>query len=111
MPVLFGTNALPLLDKTLIHLYHSTTSTYMQKQKTEGNSTSMSMPYTQADLLRLLQIDHNHFTTVVTRLSEEEQLQAFSNEGWSVKDFLDHMAHWNNAANRLLSAYLYNQPL
>lgn len=71
----------------------------------------MAMPYTQADLLHLLQIDHNHFTTVVTRLSDEEQQRPFTEEGWSVKDFLNHMAHWNNATNQLLIAYLHDQPL
>jgi len=71
----------------------------------------MAIPYTQADLLSLLQTDQSHFTTVITRLSDEEQLRPFTEEGWSVKDCLDHMAHWVDATNQVLLAYLQGRPL
>jgi len=59
----------------------------------------------------IIQADHDRFERVIQHLSEEQQLRPISPEGWSVKDFLAHMAHWNAAAHAVLVAYLHYQPL
>jgi hypothetical protein len=81
----------------------------------KGNSIAegvftMTMPYTQADLLALIRRDHSHFTVLTTRLSDGQQTQSFTQEGWSCQDFLDHMIAWNTALNLTLLAYLRHQP-
>ena len=68
-------------------------------------------PPTQESLLSSFKQDHDRFERVIQRLSEEQQLRPISPEGWSVKDFLAHMAHWNTATNAVLVAYLHYQPL
>ena len=72
----------------------------------------MSTPLpTQESLLESLKRDHDRFTILVSRLSEEQQLAPISPEGWSVKDFLAHMAHWKAVTHALLVAYTHDQPL
>ncbi|GAC1355149.1 MAG: hypothetical protein NVS4B11_27590 [Ktedonobacteraceae bacterium] len=66
---------------------------------------------TQESLLESLKRDHDRFNILVHRLSEEQQLAPISPEGWSVKDFLAHTAHWKAAAHALLVAYTHDQPL
>ncbi len=66
---------------------------------------------TQESLLESLKRDHDRFKNFVNRLSEEQQLAPISPEGWSVKDFLAHMAHWKAATHGLLVAYTHDQPL
>ncbi|GAC1641307.1 MAG: hypothetical protein NVS4B12_03540 [Ktedonobacteraceae bacterium] len=72
----------------------------------------MSTPLpTQESLLESLKRDQDRFNNFVQRLSEEQQLAPISPEGWSVKDFLAHMAHWKAATHALLVAYTHDQPL
>ena len=72
----------------------------------------MSTPLpTQESLLESLKRDHNRFNILVSKLSEEQQLAPISPEGWSVKDFLAHMAHWKAVTHALLVAYTHDQPL
>lgn len=66
---------------------------------------------TQQQLLDMLQRDHARFTRLIQRLNEEEQQTPFTPEGWSVRDFLAHMAHWKDATHRLMVAYTHDQPL
>lgn len=67
--------------------------------------------YTQSDILEILQRDHERFTALSKRLSQEEQLKPITPEGWSVKDFLGHMTHWKKETHALLVAYIHDQPL
>lgn len=72
----------------------------------------MSTPLpTQESLLESLKRDHDRFNILVHRLSDEQQLAPISPEGWSVKDFLAHMAHWKAVTHALLVAYTHDQPL
>ncbi len=72
----------------------------------------MSTPLpTQESLLESLKHDHDRFNILISRLSEEQQLAPISPEGWSVKDFLAHMAHWKADMHALLVAYTHDQPL
>ena len=72
----------------------------------------MSTPLpTQTSLLESLKHDEDRFNLLVSRLSEEQQLQPVTAEGWSVKDFLAHMAHWKAATHAILVAYTHDQPL
>jgi len=66
---------------------------------------------TQQDLLDSLQDDLARFQKLINRLNEEEQQIAFTPEGWSVKDFLAHMSHWKAATQKLIVAYMHDQPL
>lgn len=72
----------------------------------------MSTPLpTQESLLESLKRDHERFDILVHRLSDEQQLAPISPEGWAVKDFLAHMAHWKAVTHALLVAYTHDQPL
>ncbi len=72
----------------------------------------MSTPLpTQESLLESLKRDHDRFNILISKLSEEQQLAPISPEGWSVKDFLAHMAHWKAVTHALLVAYTHDQPL
>ncbi len=72
----------------------------------------MSTPLpTQESLLESLKRDHDRFDILIHRLSDEQQLAPISPEGWSVKDFLAHMAHWKAVTHALLVAYTHDQPL
>ncbi len=66
---------------------------------------------TQESLLESLKHDHDRFDILVSRLSEEQQTVPISPEGWSVKDFLAHMAAWKAATHAVLVAYTHDQPL
>ena len=66
---------------------------------------------TQQGILDSLQEDHARFSRIVNHLNEEEQQIAFTPEGWSVKDFLAHMADWKSATLKLIVAYTHDQPL
>jgi hypothetical protein len=66
---------------------------------------------TQQGLLDVLQDDYARYQKLIGRLSEEEQQSAFTPEGWSVKDFLAHMSHWKAATQKLIIAYVHDQPL
>lgn len=66
---------------------------------------------TQQELLDMLQSDHERFTRLIEHLSDEEQQTPFTPQGWSVRDFLAHMAHWKAATQMLLVAYTHDQPL
>jgi len=66
---------------------------------------------TQESLLESLKHDHDRFDILVSRLSEEQQTVPISPEGWSVKDFLAHMAAWKAAMHAVLVAYTHDQPL
>ncbi len=66
---------------------------------------------TQESLLESLKHDHDRFNILVNRLSEEQQVAPISPEGWSVKDFLAHMADWKAATHAVLVAYTHDQPL
>ncbi len=66
---------------------------------------------TQESLLESLKHDHDRFDILVSRLSEEQQTVPISPEGWSVKDFLAHMADWKAATHAVLVAYTHDQPL
>jgi len=70
-----------------------------------------SAQHTQSSILALLQHDHERFTSLINRLSEEELQKPFTPEGWSIQDFLGHMTHWKKAAHALVVAYLHDQPL
>jgi len=67
--------------------------------------------HTQSDILAILQRDHERFTSLINRLSQEELQKSFTPEGWSIKDFLAHMTHWKKATHALVVAYLHDQPL
>src|SRR5579871_915876 len=69
-----------------------------------------SLP-TRDMLLVSLQADQDRFNALVGLLSDADQENAFTPEGWSVKDFLSHMTHWKHATHALLVAYLHDQPL
>jgi uncharacterized damage-inducible protein DinB len=72
----------------------------------------MSTPLpTQESLVESLRRDSERFDRLVSRLSEEQQLAPISPEGWSIKDFLAHMAHWKAVTHALLVAYTHDQPL
>ena len=72
----------------------------------------MSTPLpTQESLLESLKRDSDRFNILASRLSEKQQLAPISPEGWSVKDFLAHMAHWKAVTHALLVAYTHDQPL
>ena len=72
----------------------------------------MSTPLpTQESLLESLKRDHDRFDILVSRLSEAQQIAPLSPEGWSVKDFLAHMAHWKAATHATLVAHTHDQPL
>jgi len=66
---------------------------------------------TQEDLAESLRLDQARFDNVTQSLSETEQVTPFTAEGWSVKDFLAHMAHWKQAAHAFLVAFVHDQPL
>lgn len=66
---------------------------------------------TQQGILDSLQEDHARFSRIINHLSEQQQQIAFTPEGWSVKDFLAHMAHWKAATLKLIVAYIHDQPL
>jgi hypothetical protein len=66
---------------------------------------------TQQDLLDFLQDDLARFQKLINQLHEEQQQIAFTPEGWSVKDFISHMSHWKAATQKLIVAYIHDQPL
>ncbi|HLJ34255.1 MAG TPA: maleylpyruvate isomerase N-terminal domain-containing protein [Ktedonobacteraceae bacterium] len=66
---------------------------------------------TQEELAESLRQDQKHFDLVTQTLSETDQITPFTQEGWSVKDFLAHMAHWKQAAHAFLVAFVHDQPL
>lgn len=66
---------------------------------------------TQEGLAESLRQDQKHFDLVTQTLSETDQITPFTQEGWSVKDFLAHMAHWKQAAHAFLVAFVHDQPL
>ena len=66
---------------------------------------------TQQSILDALQDNSARFQRVINYLSDEEQQIAITPQGWSVKDFLSHMSHWKAATQKLLVAYLHDQPL
>jgi hypothetical protein len=66
---------------------------------------------TQEGLIESLQLDRARFQHITNNVSAVEQEKPFSPEGWSIKDFLAHMAHWKNAAHAVLVAYTHDQPL
>lgn len=68
-------------------------------------------PITQADLIESLDRDRTCLIDLLSQLSEAEQQTPFTDEGWSVKDLLAHMAHWKKATQALLVAYVHDQPL
>lgn len=65
---------------------------------------------TQEGLAESLRLDQKRFEHVIQSLSEIEQVTPFTPEGWSVKDFLAHMAHWKQAAHACLVAFVHDQP-
>ena len=72
----------------------------------------MSTPLpTQESLVESLRRDAERFDILVSKVSEEQQLAAISPEGWSVKDFIAHMAHWKAVTHALLVAYTHDQLL
>lgn len=66
---------------------------------------------TQKDLAESLRRDQARYNQVIQSLSRTEQVTPFTAEGWSVKDFLAHMAHWKQAAHAFLVAFVHDQPL
>lgn len=68
-------------------------------------------PSMRDNLLQDLQSNLDHFAHITSDLSAAEQVTPFTDEGWSIKDFLAHTAHWKKAAHALLVAYLHDQPL
>ena len=70
----------------------------------------MALELTQEGLVEALRLDEERFNQVIQALSESDQLAPFTVEGWSVKDFLAHMAHWKQAAHAFLVAYVHDQP-
>jgi hypothetical protein len=67
--------------------------------------------HTQENLIEALRLDRARIQHITTNLSAVDLEKPFSPEGWSIKDFLAHMAHWKNAAHALLVAYTHDQPL
>lgn len=65
---------------------------------------------TQEGLAESLRFDQERFNRVIQKLSEADQIAPFTPEGWSVKDFLAHMAHWKQAAHAFLVAFVHDQP-
>lgn len=66
---------------------------------------------TQEELAESLRLDQERFNLVIQTLSETEQVTPFTSEGWSVKDFFAHMAHWKQASHAFLVAFVHDQPL
>ena len=66
---------------------------------------------TQQGLLDCFHDSHARFQRLIPRLNDEEQQIAITPEGWSVKDFLAHMSHWKAATQKLIVAYIHDQPL
>ena len=66
---------------------------------------------TQQGLLDAFEEDAARFQRLILALDDVQQEQAFTPEGWSVKDFLAHMSHWKAATQKLLVAYTHDQPL
>jgi uncharacterized damage-inducible protein DinB len=72
----------------------------------------MSTPLeSRTDLLAALRRDRDRSIALLSRLSQEDLQRPFTPEGWSVKDFLAHMAHWKNATHAAIVAYVHDQPL
>lgn len=67
--------------------------------------------FTQEGLAESLRLDQERFNRVTQTLSETAQVTPFTSEGWSVKDFFAHMAHWKQAAHAFLVAFVHDQPL
>jgi uncharacterized damage-inducible protein DinB len=66
---------------------------------------------TQQSILDALQEDDARFRRLINHLSDEQQQEAFTPEGWSVEDFLAHMAHWKDSTLKLIVAYTHDQQL
>ncbi|GAC1378900.1 MAG: hypothetical protein NVS4B7_19850 [Ktedonobacteraceae bacterium] len=71
----------------------------------------MEIQLTQEGLLDLVKQDQGRFTEVVHQVSDTDQERPFTQAGWSVKDFIAHMAHWKKVMHALLVAYTHDQPL
>lgn len=65
---------------------------------------------TQEKLVESLRLDQQHFDRLTHALTQSDQTTPFTPEGWSVKDFLAHMAHWKQAAHASLVAFVHDQP-
>ena len=70
----------------------------------------MATELTQEGLAEALRLDEERFNHLVRRLSDSDQSAPFTPEGWSVKDYFAHMAHWNQAAHAFLVAFVHDQP-
>lgn len=70
-----------------------------------------TQPSTQQSLLDSFQDDLVRFQKLINLLNEEQQQVVITPEGWSVKDFLSHMSHWKAATQKLIVAYIHDQPL
>jgi hypothetical protein len=82
------------------------------RQVAQRGVRSLTIEYpTQQNVLDSLQEDHARFSRLINHLSEEQQQIAFTPEGWSVRDFLAHTAHWKAATLKLITAYTHDQPL
>lgn len=68
-------------------------------------------PVTQETLIEDLNRDRTCLMDLLSKLNETEQQAPFTDEGWSVKDLLAHMAYWKKATHALLVAYTHDQPL
>ena len=68
-------------------------------------------PVTQESLIEDLNLDRTCLMNLLSKLNGTEQQAPFTDEGWSVKDLLAHMAHWKMATHTLLVAYTHDQPL
>lgn len=67
-------------------------------------------PMTQEHLVESLRLDQQRFDRITHALTATDQTTPFTAEGWSVKDFLAHMAHWKRAAHASLVAFVHDQP-
>ncbi len=65
---------------------------------------------TQEQLVETLRLDQQHFDRITHALTATDQTTPFTPEGWSVKDFLAHAAHWKQAAHASLVAFVHDQP-
>jgi hypothetical protein len=66
---------------------------------------------TKQQLLDSLQADLERFRHLITVLDDVQQQTEITPQGWTVKDFIAHMAHWKSATLKVIVAYTHDQPL
>lgn len=56
----------------------------------------MSHPTNKAELVQVLRASHKEMTNFLATLSDEDKTAPILDEGWSIKDSLQHLVDWEN---------------